>query len=96
MVLLPWMWMKKCGNLNGTSFPVLTISTLPWFIWIAYIGNWALEYASMNPYLKHENIVKGLKDHKNLPALFVYFFSILGVLIVIIKPHLTYYESNIR
>ena len=92
MVLLPWMWMKKCGNLNGTSFPVLTISTLPWFIWIAYIGNWALEYASM----KHENIVKGLKDHKNLPALFVYVFSIFGVLMIIVKPHLTYYESKIR
>ena len=94
MVLLPWMWMKKCGNLNGTSLPVLAISTLPWFIWIFYIGNWALEYASM----KHENIVKNIIkiDHKNFPALLVYFFSILGTLIVFIKPHLTYYESNIR
>ena len=79
--------MNRCGNLNGMSVPVIVVANLPILIGIVLICQWALQY-------KAEIAASILPWQHNVLALFVYGSTILGFLVVLIKPQLTYSGIN--
>ena len=90
LIMLPWKWLRHCGNLNGLSISVTISNYSPTIIGVFLLVQWALQG------IPEEMAAKLLPWHFNVMALIVYALSILSIGIIVAKPHLIMYETSTR
>jgi phosphatidylinositol glycan class O len=88
VAVLPNVWLRRCGNLNGMALPVLIAKYIPTIVGLALVFQWALQK------FPEEMAAKLLPWQHNFLAQFVYAVSLVSIILVLARPHLTFLVDN--